>query len=71
MKRLDINANTFIYFYRRRGIGLSIDEYNEENSKEFGKLVTELNKTGDANTFLNKLTDLYPNYETFYKQKIM
>ena len=39
-----------------------LDEYNEEDSKEFGTLVTELNKTGDMNTFLNKLTDLYPYY---------
>ncbi len=38
------------------------DEYNEEDSKEFGTLVTELNKTGDIDTFFNKLTDLYPDY---------
>ena len=31
------------------------DEYNEQDSKKFGELVTELNKTGDMNTFLNKL----------------
>lgn len=42
------------------------DKYNENDSKSFGKLVTELNETGDMNTFLNKLTDLYPNYNSFY-----
>lgn len=42
------------------------DEYNEESSKKFGQLVTNLNNTGDMNTFLNKLTDIYPNYESFY-----
>ena len=42
------------------------DEYNEELSKMFGEIVTNLNNTGDMNTFLNKLTDIYPNYESFY-----
>lgn len=42
------------------------DEYNEQDSKKFGELVTELNKTGDMNTFLNKLTNLYPNYASYY-----
>lgn len=41
------------------------DKYNEKDSIEFGKLVTELNNTGDINTFLNKLTDLYPHYSSF------
>lgn len=42
------------------------DKYNEQKSKRFGELVTELNKTGDMNTFLNKLTDLYPDYASYY-----
>ena len=42
------------------------DEYNETQSKKFGNLVTELNKTGDMNTFLNRLTNLYPNYASYY-----
>lgn len=42
------------------------DEYSEQDSKKFGSLVTELNKTGDMNTFLNKLTNLYPNYASYY-----
>ena len=41
------------------------DKYDEKDSIEFGKLVTELNNTGDINTFLNKLTDLYPHYSSF------
>lgn len=41
------------------------DEYDEEDSRKFGELVTELNSTGDMNTFLNKLTDLYPNYANY------
>ena len=42
------------------------DKYDEQKSKKFGELVTELNKTGDMNTFLNKLTDLYPDYASYY-----
>ena len=38
------------------------DKYDEEDSKAFGELVTELNQTGDMNTFLNRLTDIYPDY---------
>ena len=41
------------------------EKYDEQKSKKFGELVTELNKTGDINTFLNKLTDLYPDYESY------
>lgn len=41
------------------------DKYDEQKSKKFGELVTELNKTGDMNTFLNKLTDLYPDYASY------
>lgn len=59
----------YVFFTGKEASVYPADEYNEENSRKFGNLVTELNKTGDANTFLNKLTDLYPNYETFYKQK--
>lgn len=42
------------------------DKYNEQDSKRFGEIVTELNKTGDMNTFLNKLTNIYPNYASYY-----
>ena len=44
------------------------DKYDEDDSKEFGKLVTTLNQTGDMNTFLNKLTDLYTDYSNYYMQ---
>ncbi len=44
------------------------DKYNEEDSQKFGELVTELNQTGDMNTFLNKLTDLYPDYSSYNAQ---
>ena len=42
------------------------DKYDEQKSKKFGELVTELNTTGDMNTFLNKLTDIYPDYASYY-----
>ena len=43
-------------------------QYIQKNNEEFAKLVTNLNSNGDTNTFLNKLTDIYPDYETFYRQ---
>ena len=53
----------FYIFFSDYGVSVyHPDVYNEENSKKFGQLVTELNSKGDINTFLNKLTDLYPNY---------
>ena len=57
----------FYIFFSNNEISIyPIDKYNEEESKKFGNLVTELNKTGDINTFLNKLTDLYPDYDNKY-----
>ena len=42
------------------------DEYDEADSQRFGRLVTELNQTGDMNTFLNRLTNIYPSYASYY-----
>lgn len=56
----------FYIFFSNREISIyPPDKYDENDSKKFGKLVTELNTTGDIATFLNKLTDLYPHYATF------
>lgn len=44
-----------------------VEKYDQNRSKRFGKIVSELNTSGDINTFLNRLTDLYPDYETYYK----
>lgn len=56
----------FYIFFSDYGISIyHPDVYDEKNSKRFGELVTELNSTGDMNTFLNRLTDLYPNYSEF------
>ena len=38
------------------------DEYDEEKNEQFAALFTELNRSGDYNQFLNRLTDLYPDY---------
>ncbi len=46
-----------------------VSKYSESDSNKFGSIVTELNKTGDTNTFLNKLTDIYPDYATYYKEE--
>ena len=41
-------------------------ELDESKNKKFGEIVTKLNKTGDMNTFLNELTDLFPGYASYY-----
>lgn len=45
-----------------------VEKYNQVDNQKFAKLVTQLNSTGDTNTFLNKLTDFYSDYETYYKE---
>ena len=60
-------SNDFYIFFTEGEISVyPVEKYNEEDSKKFGKIVSELNKTGDIETFLNKLTDLYPDYESYY-----
>lgn len=59
-------SESFYIFFTNSEVSIyPSDKYNEEKSKKFGELVTELNKTGDMNTFINKLTDLYPDYEYY------
>ena len=61
-------SNDIYIFFNENEISVyPIEKYNEEDSKKFGTIVSELNKTGDIETFLNKLTDLYPNYELYYR----
>lgn len=60
-------SNSIYIFFSGDEISIyPVEKYIEEDSKKFGKIVSELNKTGDIETFLNKLTDLYPDYESYY-----
>lgn len=60
-------SNSIYIFFSEDEISVyPVEKYNEEDSKKFGKIFSELNKTGDIETFLNKLTDLYPDYESYY-----
>ena len=59
--------NLYIFFNNGEVSVYPTDKYNENDSIKFGKIVSELNKTGDVDTFLNKLTDLYPDYQSYYK----
>ena len=61
------NQNIYIFFGNDEISIYPVEEYNEVKNQRFASLVTSLNKSGDANTFLNRLTDLYPDYETYYK----
>lgn len=57
----------YIFFGNNEISVYPVEKYNQTKNYNFAKLVTELNKTGDVNTFLNRLTDLYPDYETYYR----
>lgn len=62
-------SNYFYIFFSKDEISVyPIEKYNEEDSVNFGKIVSELNKTGDIETFVNKLTDIYPDYEKYYNE---
>lgn len=45
-----------------------VDSFDENSNKEFAQIFTELCSNGDYNSFINKLTDLYPEYD-YYIQK--
>lgn len=61
------NRYIYVFFLNDEISVYPVEEYNETKNKRFARIVTELNKTGDVNTFLNRLTDIYPDYETYYK----
>lgn len=42
-----------------------VEELNQETNSKFAELVTKLNTSGDYKTFLNNLTDLYPDYSEY------
>lgn len=57
----------YVFFENNEISIYPVEKYDLDRGKRFGNLVSELNTSGDINTFLNKLTDLYPDYETYYK----
>lgn len=57
----------YVFFEKDEISIYPVEEYDQNKGKRFGKIVSELNTTGDINTFLNNLTDLYPDYEAYYK----
>ena len=59
--------NGYIFITDKEISVYPLEQYNETESSKFANLVTNLNTTGESNTFINKLTDLYSDYETFYK----
>lgn len=40
---------------------------NDYDTTEFYKILTDYNNTGDYNTFISKLTELWPDYDAFTK----
>ncbi len=59
----------YIFFSENEISVYQLDKYNEKDSEAFGKLVTDLNTTGDMNTFLNRLTNLYPHYSRYISEE--
>lgn len=57
-------TNWFYAFFHDGEISIYRIEQNYDTTK-FAKLVTEYNNTNDYNTFISKLTDLWPDYDVF------
>lgn len=61
--------NAYVFFEENEVSVYPVEKVDQEKNSKFASIVTELNKTGDINTFINKLTDIYPDYETNYSSK--
>lgn len=70
-KSLDLigyKSDKFYIFFNNGEISIyRNDELNTENNDKFADLFTVLETSGDYTTFIDKLTDLYPGYDEYYK----
>lgn len=59
----------FYVFFSEGEISIyRVEKFDKDENLEFANYFTELNTTGEYKVFLDRLTDLYPDYET-YEQK--
>lgn len=63
-------TNNYYEFFNNGEISIyRIQTPSEEENKKFAELFTTLNKDGDYATFLDGLTDIYPDYDKEYKSE--
>ena len=56
----------FYIFFKKGEISIyRTEEFDQNKNEEFAKIFTDLCKTGNYNQFLDKLTDIYPNYSEY------
>lgn len=62
-------TNEFYVFFSEGEISIyRVEKFNETENLEFANFFTEFNTTGEYKLFIDRLTDLYPDYE-IYEQK--
>ena len=60
----------FYVFFNQGEISIyRVENFNEDENLEFANFFTELNMTGEYKEFLNRLTDLFPDYETYVQRE--
>ena len=57
--------NLYVFFRDGEVSIYRVEKVDEANNTKFSEIVTKLNKTGDYKTFLNSLTDIYPDYSEY------
>lgn len=62
-----ITNQYYVFFYDGEVSIYRIDEEDTQKNTEFANIMTDLNKNGDYKTFLDKLTDIYSDYDYYYK----
>lgn len=46
-----------------------IQESNEQDNEQFASITSELTNSGDIDRFISQLTEIYPNYDEYYKNQ--
>ncbi len=55
----------YIFFYNGEISIYRVDRFDESCNKEFASMVSNLLENNDLDSFINKVTDLYPDYDRF------
>lgn len=59
----------YIFFYNGEISIYRIEEFDELKNKEFAELVTKLIEDENLNEFINKITDIYPDFDRYSKSE--
>lgn len=63
-------TNNFYVFFSNGEISIyPTQELDKEKNNQFANITTDLVNNGDTDRFLNELTNIYPNYDTYEKNE--